>query len=76
MRVCEVIQVSCLCGNRADGGVCTNDFVMQLTADLLGLKIARPSHFDMSALGAAFMAGLGVGMGITNKNNKQTNKQV
>ncbi|XP_012681794.1 putative glycerol kinase 5 [Clupea harengus] len=46
---------------RADGGVCTNDFVMQLTADLLGLKIARPSHFDMSALGAAFMAGLGVG---------------
>ncbi|XP_048096893.1 putative glycerol kinase 5 isoform X2 [Alosa alosa] len=46
---------------RADGGVCTNNFVMQLTANLFGRKIARPNHFDMSALGAAFMAGLGVG---------------
>lgn len=46
---------------RADGGVCTNDFIMQLTTDLLGRKISRPSHFDMSCLGAAFVAGLGVG---------------
>ncbi|TRY93702.1 hypothetical protein DNTS_029408 [Danionella cerebrum] len=46
---------------RADGGVCTNDFIMQLTADLLGRKIARPTHFDMSCLGAAFVAGLGTG---------------
>lgn len=46
---------------RADGGVCTNDFVMQLTTDLLGRKISRPAHFDMSCLGAAFVAGLGVG---------------
>lgn len=38
-----------------------NDFVMQLTADLLGRKISRPTHFDMSCLGAAFVAGLGVG---------------
>lgn len=34
---------------------------MQLTADLLGRKIERPSHFDMSCLGAAFVAGLGTG---------------
>lgn len=46
---------------RADGGVCTNDFIMQLTTDLLGRKISRPAHFDMSCLGAAFVAGLGVG---------------
>ncbi|XP_064197644.1 putative glycerol kinase 5 [Anguilla rostrata] len=46
---------------RADGGVCTNDFILQLTADLLGRKIDRPSHFDMSSLGAAFVAGLQVG---------------
>uniref|UniRef100_A0A3B1J0F3 Glycerol kinase 5 n=1 Tax=Astyanax mexicanus TaxID=7994 RepID=A0A3B1J0F3_ASTMX len=44
----------------ADGGVCTNDFIMQLTTDLLGRKISRPAHFDMSCLGAAFVAGLGV----------------
>ncbi|XP_051984951.1 putative glycerol kinase 5 isoform X2 [Xyrauchen texanus] len=47
---------------RADGGVCTNDFIMQLTADLLGCKIARPTHYDMSCLGAAFVAGLGTGL--------------
>lgn len=42
---------------------------MQLTADLFGRKITRPSHFDMSALGAAFMAGLGVGEGISVHHN-------
>ncbi|KAK6302302.1 hypothetical protein J4Q44_G00266570 [Coregonus suidteri] len=46
---------------RADGGVCTNDFVMQLTADLFGRKVARPTQHEMSCLGAAFVAGLGVG---------------
>ncbi|XP_012693823.2 putative glycerol kinase 5 [Clupea harengus] len=46
---------------RADGGVCSNNFIMQLTADLLGRKIDRPNHFDMSSLGAAFVAGLGSG---------------
>uniref|UniRef100_A0A673WX83 Glycerol kinase 5 n=1 Tax=Salmo trutta TaxID=8032 RepID=A0A673WX83_SALTR len=46
---------------RADGGICTNDFVMQLTADLFGRKVARPIQHEMSCLGAAFVAGLGVG---------------
>lgn len=44
-----------------DGGVSANDFVMQLTADLFGRKVARPQHHEMSCLGAAFVAGLGVG---------------
>lgn len=49
---------------------------MQLTADLFGRKIARPSHFDMSALGAAFMAGLGVGKRISiHQNHLFTFKQ-
>ncbi|XP_034039834.1 putative glycerol kinase 5 isoform X1 [Thalassophryne amazonica] len=46
---------------RVDGGVSSNDFVMQLTADLLGRKVARRKHREMSCLGAAFVAGLGVG---------------
>ncbi|KAM4605091.1 glycerol kinase 5 [Polymixia lowei] len=46
---------------RADGGVCRNNFVMQLTADLFGRKIARPCDHEMSCLGAAFVAGLAVG---------------
>lgn len=45
-----------------DGGVSSNDFVMQLTADLFGRKVARPQHHEMSCLGAAFVAGLGIGM--------------
>uniref|UniRef100_A0A8C5CIM5 Glycerol kinase 5 n=1 Tax=Gadus morhua TaxID=8049 RepID=A0A8C5CIM5_GADMO len=47
---------------RVDGGVCTNDFVMQLTTDLIGQKLARPVHHEISCRGAAFVAGLGVGM--------------
>ncbi|XP_029472348.1 putative glycerol kinase 5 [Rhinatrema bivittatum] len=46
---------------RADGGVCNNSFVMQMTADLLNQNIDRPRHTDMSCLGAAFLAGLAVG---------------
>lgn len=44
-----------------DGGVSSNDFVMQLTADLFGRKVARPQQVEMSCLGAAFVAGLVVG---------------
>lgn len=66
-----------------DGGVTANDFVMQLTADLIGINVILPLIFlsreanlrsvfykgktiqrmcktDMSALGAAFMAGRAV----------------
>ncbi|KAJ3595149.1 hypothetical protein NHX12_004453 [Muraenolepis orangiensis] len=44
-----------------DGGMCSNDFVMQLTTDLIGRKISRSTHHEMSCLGAAFAAGLRVG---------------
>ena len=44
-----------------DGGVSDNDFVVQLTADLIGATITVPDHKEMSALGAAFLAGLSVG---------------
>ncbi|XP_040336308.1 glycerol kinase 5 isoform X2 [Herpailurus yagouaroundi] len=46
---------------RADGGVCKNDFVMQMTSDLINEKIERPVNTDMSCLGAASLAGLAVG---------------
>ncbi|XP_024864996.1 putative glycerol kinase 5 [Kryptolebias marmoratus] len=46
---------------RVDGGVSSNNFIMQLTADLFGRKVIRPQHREMSCLGAAFVAGLGVG---------------
>ncbi|KAF6730758.1 putative glycerol kinase 5 [Oryzias melastigma] len=46
---------------RVDGGVSSNDFVMQLTADLCGRKLVRLQHREMSCLGAALVAGLGTG---------------
>ncbi|XP_060053454.1 putative glycerol kinase 5 isoform X3 [Erinaceus europaeus] len=46
---------------RADGGVCKNSFVMQMTSDLISEAIDRPVHIDMSCLGAASLAGLAVG---------------
>ncbi|XP_032991354.1 putative glycerol kinase 5 isoform X2 [Rhinolophus ferrumequinum] len=46
---------------RADGGVCKNSFVMQMTSDLINETIDRPVHLDMSCLGAASLAGLAVG---------------
>ncbi|XP_074154544.1 glycerol kinase 5 isoform X1 [Sminthopsis crassicaudata] len=46
---------------RADGGVCQNSFVMQMTSDLINEKIDRPVQIEMSCLGAASLAGLAVG---------------
>lgn len=46
---------------RADGGVCKNSFIMQMTSDLINENIDRPVHRDMSCVGAASLAGLAVG---------------
>ncbi|XP_067003206.1 putative glycerol kinase 5 isoform X2 [Anabrus simplex] len=47
---------------RVDGGVSKNDFVMQLLADITGLKVERPSSSEMTVLGVGFLAGLSAGM--------------
>lgn len=44
-----------------DGGACRNDFLMQFQADIMNLTIDRPKNIDTTALGAAFLAGLGIG---------------
>ena len=46
---------------QVDGGACANDFLMQFQADLLGTPVRRPKVIETTALGAAFLAGLGVG---------------
>ena len=46
---------------RVDGGASRNDFLMQRQADLLGIPIMRPRQTETTALGAAWLAGLGVG---------------
>lgn len=47
---------------RVDGGACVNDALMQFQADLLGLPVLRPRITETTALGAAFLAGLAVGV--------------
>jgi glycerol kinase len=46
---------------RADGGASANDFLMQFQADILGIEVERPTVIETTGLGAAFLAGLGVG---------------
>jgi glycerol kinase len=46
---------------RVDGGACANNFLMQFQSDILGVKVERPAVLEVTALGAAFLAGLAVG---------------
>ncbi len=46
---------------RVDGGACENDFLMQFQSDVLGVPVHRPRVLEVTALGAAALAGLGVG---------------
>ncbi len=47
---------------RVDGGGSANDLLLQFQADLLGVPVERPRMLDTTALGAAFLAGLAVGV--------------
>jgi glycerol kinase len=46
---------------RVDGGASNNNLLMQFQADLLGVPVVRPMVTETTALGAAYLAGLGVG---------------
>lgn len=47
---------------RVDGGMVGNEWVMQLLADILDVKVDRPIITETTALGAAYLAGLQMGM--------------
>lgn len=47
---------------QVDGGACRNDYLMQFQADLLQSEIVRPVNFETTALGAAMLAALAVGI--------------
>ena len=46
----------------ADGGAARNDQLMQFQADLLGVPVQRNDTPELSALGAAYLAGLASGV--------------
>jgi glycerol kinase len=47
---------------RVDGGAARNDLLMQVQADVLGVPVIRPQNVETTAVGAAFLAGLGCGL--------------
>ena len=47
---------------KVDGGAAINNLLMQLQADFSGVRVVRPKNIETTALGAAYFAGLGVGL--------------
>jgi len=47
---------------RVGGGVASNDFLCQFQSDILGIPVVRPRDMETTALGAAYAAGISVGV--------------
>ena len=47
---------------QVDGGASANGFMMQFQSDILGVPVIRPKVLETTALGAALLAGVGVGI--------------
>lgn len=47
---------------RVDGGMVANNWLLQFLADIVDIRIERPTIIETSALGAAYLAGLGAGL--------------
>lgn len=52
------IDIRTLC---VDGGVCRNDFIMQFESNILKAEVKRPKVIEVTALGAAYLAGIKTG---------------
>ncbi len=61
-----------LTGLTVDGGASANDLLCQLQADLLGVPVQRPKIVETTALGAAFLAGLGTGVWESTEDLRET----
>jgi glycerol kinase len=47
---------------KVDGGAVANDFLMQFQSDITNARVVRPRQTETTAMGAAFLAGLAVGI--------------
>ncbi|BAO76123.1 glycerol kinase GlpK [Winogradskyella sp. PG-2] len=57
---------------RVDGGASANNLLLQIQSDIFNCDVVRPTNLETTALGAAYLAGLAVGVF---KNKKQIRKQ-
>jgi glycerol kinase len=67
LQTCDLVDAMTEAGGsltslRVDGGACENDFLMQRQADLLGIPVERAAVRETTALGAAYLAGIGCGL--------------
>lgn len=49
-------------GLKVDGGAAANDLLMQMQSDFMGAPVTRPQLIETTSIGAAYLAGLGVGL--------------
>ncbi len=56
---------------KVDGGACANNFLMQFQSDMLNVPVIRPKNIESTALGAALLAGLNIGLFTKEKLSKQ-----
>ncbi len=47
---------------RVDGGATANNLLMQIQSDVMGIEVVRPKVIETTALGAAYAAGLAIGI--------------
>lgn len=59
---------------KVDGGASANDLLMQFQADILDVAVERPVVIESTAMGAAYLAGIGAG--VWDKNQISTNRQI
>ena len=66
-QTCDVLEAMqadsgiTLTSLQVDGGAVANNFLMQFQADMLAVEVHRPQVIEVTALGAAYLAGLAVG---------------
>jgi len=61
---------------RVDGMPSTNDILMQFQSDILGYEIKKPEIFEITALGAAYMAGLASGFWSSTEEIEANNNEI
>ncbi|WP_422107161.1 glycerol kinase GlpK [Winogradskyella sp.] len=59
-------------GLRVDGGASANNLLLQIQSDIFNCEVVRPKNLETTALGAAYLAGLAVGL---YQSKKQLRKQ-
>ncbi len=47
---------------KVDGGACKNNYLMQFQCDLLNTEVERPQNIESTAMGAAYLAGITLGL--------------